>query len=75
MNQQLTNQVIKLGNNDLAMTAMRQRRATIFAEIQTAEEEQRQIPEVQLKELLNELFDLNIAIGDVNFEDKDGDNG
>lgn len=75
MNRNLTTQVIELGNNDLAMRAMRERRAVIFAEIQAAEETQQQIPEVQLKEMLNELFDLNIAIGDVNFEDKDGDNG
>jgi hypothetical protein len=73
MNGNLTNEIIKLGSNEQSMKAIRQRRAEIFAAIQTAENEQRQIPDVQLRAMLNELFDLNIAIGDVDFEDKDGE--
>ena len=75
MNKQLTNQVIGLGANDLSVIAMRERRNQILDYVEVAEQAGEQISAEEFKTLMGELFDLNIAIGDVAAEEKDGDNG
>ena len=74
MNKQLTKQVIEQGANDLSFIAMRERRADLLNTIQAAEESGTEIPETEMRQILSELYDLNIAIGDVAVEEKDGDN-
>lgn len=74
MNRNLTYQVIGLGNNELSKNAMRERRAELLNTIQVADESGKEIPETEMRQMLSELYDLNIAIGDVALEDKDGDN-
>jgi hypothetical protein len=71
MDRNLTNKVIEAGATDIAMTAMRKRRHSILDRIEQAEEAGKPLPANELKQLLGELFDLNIAIGDVPFDDKD----
>ena len=75
MNHQLTNQVVKQGDNEISKIAMRERRADLLNQVQAAEESGTEIPETEMRKILSELYDLNIAIGDVTAEDKDGDNG
>jgi hypothetical protein len=72
MERNLTNQIARLGANDLATQAMRARRAELLDWIQAAEDTGGEIPEFQLREVLSELFDLNIALGEGFPEDKDG---
>jgi len=74
MNRNLTTQVVQQGDNELSKIAMREHRDQLLSDIQAVEDGQKQIPETQIRKMLSELFDLNIAIGDVAFEDKDGDN-
>lgn len=71
MDRNLTQQVIVAGANEVSIKAMRDRRRNILDYIDAVEANGEQIPTETLQSLLGELFDLNIAIGDVPFDDKD----
>lgn len=71
MDRNLTQQVIAAGANEISIKAMRDRRRDILDYIDAVEANGEQIPTETLQSLLGELFDLNIAIGDVPFDDKD----
>ena len=72
MDTQLTKQVVEQGANELSIIVMRQRREEILDYIGAVEEAGQQLPAEEFKSLMDELFDLNIAIGDAGLEDKDG---
>jgi len=72
MDTKLTNQVIQQGANELSIISMRERRDQILDYVDAAEQAGQQLPAEVFKELMGELFDLNIAIGDTGLGDKDG---
>ena len=73
MNRNLTNRIIQAGANEVSMAAMRARRDELLSEIEAAEESGQQIPPVQFRAMVGELFDLNIALGDAVIDDKDSE--
>lgn len=72
MDSKLTKQVTALGANEKSLSALRNKRTEILDRIDAAERSGEPMLENELRGLLGELFDLNIAIGDAGFE-KDGD--
>lgn len=72
MDSRLTKQVIELGANDLSDQAMQARRRKILDYIDEVEAAGQTLPPQEFGELMSELFDLNIALGDAGFE-RDGD--